>query len=402
MGEENIIKQVLDKLEQRRDDGLVHRTFGVRVKAASINEETRTLRVIFSSEAVDSYDEVVAQDWKGRIARFERNPVVLWNHNRFGFLGWGGDAAEVLPIGHASNWEFDAKGSEADITFVDEKANPIAEMVYQGFKQGSIRAVSVGFFPHKVIEERDEDGTLLSRTLQDNELFEISAVPLPANFEAVALSAGQVSFAQGSARDVEDKRLRQMALKQGNLTVMTKGRKAAPAPPEPPPNKEIDMNEKDFEKAKARIAELEAQNKTLTASAEQAQAATKASEEKASKAAEAQKAAEEKATKLEEAATKAKALADEAVKQAEELELKLAESEIKVLVGKKITPNQIKHMVELRVEKGEEWFKQHVADMPNLKLDEQITGDKGKSDKDNTKARKKSALVARLEKEANA
>jgi hypothetical protein len=167
-----------------RGNGPVRRSFGITIKEGTLNEKKRSVRVIASTSAIDSYDERVEQSF--RLERYESNPVVLYGHNRVGFLGLGGDPKDTLPIGFATDIEV-TDHLEVTLNFVDEKANPMAELVWQGFVQTSIRAVSIGFFPHTVREEKHDDRDIY--VLADNELYEISAVPIPANPEAVALSA---------------------------------------------------------------------------------------------------------------------------------------------------------------------------------------------------------------------
>ena len=65
---------------------------------------------------------------------------------------------------------------QATLHFVDAEANPLAERVFQGVRQQSIRAVSVGFLPRHVAEEM-VDGREFYR-LSDNELYEISLCPM--------------------------------------------------------------------------------------------------------------------------------------------------------------------------------------------------------------------------------
>ncbi len=168
-----------------RENGPVHRSFAITVKAGSFDEKKRSVRVIASTAAIDSYEEIVEQSWQ--LERYLANPVVLYGHNRVGFLGMGGDPKDTLPIGYATDIGVVDGQLEATLHFVDEKANPMGELVWQGFLQGSIRTVSVGFFPHTVREEKRDGKDIY--VLADNELYEISAVPIPANPEAVALSA---------------------------------------------------------------------------------------------------------------------------------------------------------------------------------------------------------------------
>jgi HK97 family phage prohead protease len=160
---------------------LVRRSFGVTVR--SVDAEMRSVDVIASTDAVDAYGEIVDQSWD--LKRYLANPVVLYNHNREGFLETL-DPECTLPIGYAENVGVLDGKLQATLVFVDEKANPMGERVLQGFLQKSLRAVSVGFNPRTVRSEKVNDKEVLR--LSDNELFEISVTPMGANPEAVAKS----------------------------------------------------------------------------------------------------------------------------------------------------------------------------------------------------------------------
>lgn len=142
----------------------------------------RTIDVIASTPSLDGNGRVVMQDWD--LARFEKNPVVLWNHGLgAGYFGDSADTDLTLPIGFATNVRVEQGLLKATLNFVDEKANPIAEKVWQGIQQGSIRAVSVGWQSGDVRFEK-HDGAEVA-VLSQNELLEISAVAVPANADAV-------------------------------------------------------------------------------------------------------------------------------------------------------------------------------------------------------------------------
>ena len=182
---------------------IVRRTFGVEVRSVDMKE--RSVRVIASTSAIDSYGDIVEQSW--RLDRYLANPVVLWNHNRSGGFFSSPSADETLPIGFSKDVEVVGNKLEATLVFVDEKASPLAEKVFQGFVQKSIRAVSVGFRPNNVKAEK-LNGREIYR-LSDNELFEISATPIPANPEAVAKAAddARVQLRALAARGAGDTRM---------------------------------------------------------------------------------------------------------------------------------------------------------------------------------------------------
>lgn len=149
---------------------------------ADAQTASRSFDVIASSPVEDANGRIVIQDWD--LARFEANPVVLWNHGEGGgFFGDSSDTDLTLPIGHASNVRLEGGKLMATITLVDERANPIAEKVFQGVSQKSIRAVSVGWRASDVRFEMHDNVDVV--VLSGNELYEISFVAIPANPEAV-------------------------------------------------------------------------------------------------------------------------------------------------------------------------------------------------------------------------
>jgi HK97 family phage prohead protease len=133
--------------------------------------EVREADFVASTDAIDAYDEIVAQNWD--LARFKANPIVLWAHN-----------SRELPIGKCTRCEMVNGSLECTIRFASEMANPNAERVWQLVQEDVLKAVSVGFYPREVRQEKRDDKDVY--VLDDNELHEISVVPVPANPEALA------------------------------------------------------------------------------------------------------------------------------------------------------------------------------------------------------------------------
>jgi HK97 family phage prohead protease len=144
-------------------------TRAYQIRLAS--EEQRSVDVIASTDAQDSYGDIVEQVWD--LERYGANPVVLFAHN-----------SRELPIGKASDIGVVDGQLRAKLHFVDAKANPLAEQVWQSIKQGSLRAVSVGFYPKDVRWEKRDGREVM--VLSNNELLEISVTPVPANPDALA------------------------------------------------------------------------------------------------------------------------------------------------------------------------------------------------------------------------
>jgi len=151
----------------RDEIGLHERSLHIR----AIREPLREADFVCSTDAIDSYGEIVEQDWD--LSRYLKNPVVLFAHQ-----------SRELPIGQAKNVKVENGELVATLMFASEKANPLAENVWQSVREGVLRAVSVGFDPHEVrTEKRDGvDVTVLAK----NELYEISVTPIGANPEALA------------------------------------------------------------------------------------------------------------------------------------------------------------------------------------------------------------------------
>ena len=138
----------------------------------AVDATARSARFVASTDAIDSYGEIVNQNWI--LDRYKANPIVLYNHMRTG---------SDLPIGTATVEMVGGK-LECVITFASAKASPLAERVWNLVQERVLRAVSVGFRPRNVrTEVRDGEEVVL---LDDNELYEISVTPIGANPEALA------------------------------------------------------------------------------------------------------------------------------------------------------------------------------------------------------------------------
>ena len=126
---------------------------------------------VLSTDDVDRHGDVVSADgW--RLEGYLRNPVLLWAHDyRRPAIGravavWG-EPRRLL-----------AKVEFAPTAFAQE----VAALYEQGFQCG----VSVGFRPMRWEERRDlRTGAFLGLRYLEQELLEVSAVPVPANREAL-------------------------------------------------------------------------------------------------------------------------------------------------------------------------------------------------------------------------
>jgi HK97 family phage prohead protease len=150
------------------DDGIV--TLGITLKG--INAEKRTADFVASTDAIDSYNEIVDQStWELDIYR--SNPVALFAHK-----------SRELPIGRSTDVMVRNGRLECTIEFATEEMNPEAERVWKMVQGGFLRAVSVGFIPRDYRWEKRNGVEVL--VLYGNSLREISVTPVPANHEALA------------------------------------------------------------------------------------------------------------------------------------------------------------------------------------------------------------------------
>jgi hypothetical protein len=172
-------------MDPMTDDRIVHRDFSAR----SVSAAKRSIEVLASTNSLDSHNTVIDQDWN--LSRYLRNPVVLWNHNRFEHgplsLGGGVRPEDFLPIGRAENVRVESEGLVATIVFAAADSNPLADRILRMYLDRLLRSVSVGFRPGTVTKETIDGREILR--LGQNELYEISAVPVGSNPDAVARSA---------------------------------------------------------------------------------------------------------------------------------------------------------------------------------------------------------------------
>lgn len=125
------------------------------------------LTFVVSSGAVDRHGDVVSPEgW--RLDAYRANPVVLWAHDY-----------RRPAIGRAQSVWRDGRALLAHLEFAPtEFAREVEALYRSGYQQG----VSVGFRPLRFEERRDpRTGAFLGIRFLEQELLEISAVPVPAN-----------------------------------------------------------------------------------------------------------------------------------------------------------------------------------------------------------------------------
>ena len=169
-------------------------------------------RVVLTTPALDRQGDVIVPTG-ARLRWFKKNPVVLWAHRY-----------DHPPIGSVdtSSIIVTDKGIEAVVLF--DAGTAAGREVHGLYDRGVMRAWSVGFVPlkWKVVED-EKTGKVRGYRVEEWELLELSAVPVPANPEALTRSL----------REIEER-----ACDPALLPVL-KGIKAAVEPP-PGPGKGSD------------------------------------------------------------------------------------------------------------------------------------------------------------------
>jgi len=157
------------------------RGYRVPCKAAAVEAEdaSRRLRVTISTDARDRHGDIL-EPGGAQIAAFLKNPVVLWAHDY-----------RSLPIGRCASLAREGGAIKAEIAFAP---TPFAREVYDLYAKGFLRAWSVGFLPLTWEVLEDEEGKFGGYHVRSWELIELSAVPVPANADALtdALCKGLV------------------------------------------------------------------------------------------------------------------------------------------------------------------------------------------------------------------
>lgn len=134
---------------------------------------SRRIRFVFSDASVDRSGDTIAPDgWQ--LDAFGENPVALWAHD-----------ASALPIGRAVNVLVEAGRLMGDIEFAAAEDYAFADTVYRMVKAGYINAVSVGFMPIDYKWADDEEERPWGIDFTQQELLEISVVPVPCNANAL-------------------------------------------------------------------------------------------------------------------------------------------------------------------------------------------------------------------------
>jgi uncharacterized protein len=179
-------------------------------ETSQIDIGERTLVAVVSDDSVDRYGDIIeAAGWD--LTNFKNNPVIPWAHATGGFF-----TAAELPVGKAEDVWVEGNKLYAKIKFADHAK---AEDVWNLYKDGFLRAFSVGFLPKKyeaMYEGEGREAHFIGYRFQESELLEISAVPVPANPNALALAMQKGLRLEHIGKDFE---LPQIVIPQGRTVV---------------------------------------------------------------------------------------------------------------------------------------------------------------------------------------
>lgn len=152
------------------------------IELKDFDDNTRSFVAIGSTGTSDRMADIV--DQKGwDLDNFLKNPVGMWVHNY-----------RELPIFQIRDMDIKPKAKKMYFKphFDDYE---FADKVYRSYKKGFMRAFSVGFIPLEyerrdpedmTDDEKEKAGWFGGMHFKRQELLEISAVPIPANPEALA------------------------------------------------------------------------------------------------------------------------------------------------------------------------------------------------------------------------
>ena len=201
------------------------RTADLRFKVRKIEDgEKRLIEFIGSTGEVDRFNTVILQnEWI--LENYLKNSVFLWAHS------WGDP-----PIGRANKVWVDGKGLKATLNFLIEFPRkglfPFADLIYDLYTEGFLHAVSVGWQPGttRLVDDADEIKKFgvdpkkhkQIEVLGQNELLELSAVPIPGNADALKNKLGEMPAMRSFVADDAFRSMNTYFLLEGARMKLTK------------------------------------------------------------------------------------------------------------------------------------------------------------------------------------
>jgi HK97 family phage prohead protease len=159
---------------------LIHKDLDFQVRQVG-GPEDRTLEFIGSTADVDRYGDIIdVAGWD--VKNYLKNPVFLWAHDY-----------SQPPVGKAIKVEKSDDGLTFRIQFASPEEYGFADTIYKLYLGGYLKATSVGFQGlerEPIMGKKDEQGYQEQTGFRylKAELYELSAVPVPANPSAVMMA----------------------------------------------------------------------------------------------------------------------------------------------------------------------------------------------------------------------
>jgi len=154
---------------------LIHKTLDFEVKQVG-DPKDRTLEFLGSTADVDRYGDVIeVEGWD--LKNYKKNPVFLWTHDY-----------KQPPVGKAVKVGKTEKGLLFQVKFPTAEEYAFADTIYKLYLGGYLRATSVGFRDLEREPLTDKEGRQTGFRYKKQELYELSAVPVPANPNALVMA----------------------------------------------------------------------------------------------------------------------------------------------------------------------------------------------------------------------
>lgn len=159
----------------------------LNIQAKAVGE--RTIRFIATDASVDRDREVITSEgWDFK--NFKKNPSFLWAHNY-----------SQPPVGKVTRIKFEkGTGHLMDVEFADRETYAFADTIFKLYKGGFLNAVSVGFIVKERVVPEDRNTPI---KLTKKELLELSAVPVPANPNAIQQNSIKSAVEDGCINEQE-------------------------------------------------------------------------------------------------------------------------------------------------------------------------------------------------------
>lgn len=168
-----LMKKYLNNPDEIAEDKILRRAFSGSV-IKNIDPDKRQIEFIISTACIDRMGDIIeVPGWD--LKNYKTNPVVLFGH-----------MSSIPPIGKAIKVWKDADALRAIAEFIPQDISAFAHSIFRMYEEKFLHAVSVGFRPLKWERLVDEEGNeTWSFRFKKQELLEFSAVPIPANPEAL-------------------------------------------------------------------------------------------------------------------------------------------------------------------------------------------------------------------------